>query len=181
MTVFFILLIFFIVVCLVLIWYVNTYNRYQSLIIRINEVEANIDTVLRRRFDLLNKSINLIKANTNIEGEVLELIVKLRSRKLSNFELDRQLYEAINDFHYYLETYQELKDSDNIMKIDVALNESEHEIMAFRKYYNDTITDYNNMIRRFPSNIVAKISKYKERTYYDGKNMSDDITNDFKL
>lgn len=181
MTVFFIILITFIIICLVLVWYINTYNKYQGLIIRINESEANIDTILRKRFDLLNKSINIIKGNTDAEGEIMELIVKLRSRKLSNFDLDRQLYEAINEFNYYKENYSSLKDSDNFIKIDVNLNESEHEITALRKYYNDTITEYNKMVRKFPSSMIAKISKFKERTYFDGKNMNDDITNDFKL
>lgn len=181
MTIFFIILILFIIVCLLATWYVNTYNRFQGLIIRINEVEASIDTILRKRFDLLNKSINLIKGNIDSNDEVLELIVKLRSRKLSNFDLDRQLYEAINEFHGYLENYPVLNEQENIQKIDMALNESEHEITAFRKYYNDTITEYNALVRKFPTNLVAKISKYKERTYFDGKNMNDDITNDFKL
>lgn len=181
MNVFFVTIVFLILVCLILVWYVATYNKYQSLIIRINEVEANIDTVLRKRFDLLNKSINIIKANTDIETEVLGLIVKLRSRKLSNFDLDRQLYEAINEFNYYKENYPELKDSDSFVKIDVNLNETEQEITALRKYYNDTITDYNNLVRKLPTNIIAKISKYKEKTYFDGKNMNDDIINDFKL
>lgn len=80
MNVVFTVLIILIVICLILIWYVNTYNKYQSLIIKTNEAEANIDTTLRKRFDLLNKSINIIKGNAKIEGEVLELIVKLRSR-----------------------------------------------------------------------------------------------------
>lgn len=181
MTVFFIILFLFIILCLLLIWYVNTYNHFQSLIIRINEVEANIDATLRKRFDLLNKSISLIKANIDTDKDVLELIVKLRSRKLSNFDLDRQLYEAINEFHSYLENYPTLKEQENLQKIDLTLNESEHEITAFRKYYNDTITEYNALVRKFPTNLVAKISKYKERTYFDGKDMNDDITNDFKL
>ena len=180
MNVFFILLIIFIVICLISVWGVSNYNKYQGLIIRINESEANIDTVLRKRFDLLNKSINIIKGNTETE-EVLELIVKLRSRKLSNFDLDRQLYEAINEFNFYKENYPVLMDSDVFIKIDVNLDESEHEITALRKYYNDIITDYNKMVRKFPSNIIAKILKYKERTYYDGKNMNDEVVNDFKL
>ena len=93
-------LVVFIVICIVLIWYINVYNHYQTYIIRINEAEAFIDTTLRKRFDLLNKSIGIIKGNlTNKKEEVLEIIVKLRSRKLSNFELDRQLYEAINEFN----------------------------------------------------------------------------------
>ena len=181
MNVVFTILIILIVICLVLIWYVNTYNQYQNLIIRTNEAEANIDTTLRKRFDLLNKSINIIKGNAKIEGEVLELIVKLRSRKLSNFDLDRQLYDAINEFNYYKENYPELEKVDSLIKIESALNDSEHEINALRKYYNDTITEYNKLVKKFPSNIVATILKYKEKTYFDGKNMNDEITNDFKL
>ena len=181
MNVFFITLLIIIFICLILVWYINTYNKFQNFIIRINEAETNIDTLLRKRFDLLNKSINIIKGNINTEEDVLGLIVKLRSRKLSNFDLDRQLYEAINEFNYYKENYPELSESDSFVKIDISLNESEHEMTALRKYYNDIITEYNKLIRKFPTNIVALISKYKEKTYYDGKNMNDDIVNDFKL
>jgi LemA protein len=170
-----------IVICILLIWYINTYNRYQSYIIRINEAEANIDSTLRKRFDLLNKSIGIIKANCDIKEEVLEVIVKLRSRKLSNFELDRLLYDGINEFNKFRETYCELKNSESFMKIDISLSESEADIVASRKYYNDIITDYNRLVRAFPSNIVAKICKYKNKFYFDGKNMEDDIVNDFKL
>ena len=181
MNVFFIIMIILILICFILVFYANTYNTFQSLIIRINEAEANIDATLRKRFDLLNKSISIIKGNIDYEGEVLELIVKLRSRKISNFELDRQIYEAINEFNYFKDSFPSLQECDGLIKIEGSLNESEHEITALRKYYNDTITTYNKLVRKFPSNLVAKISKYKEKTYYDGKNLNDDITNDFKL
>lgn len=167
-------------ICLLLIWYINIYNRYQNYIIRINEAEANIDSTLRKRFDLLNKSIGIIKANVD-KKDVLQGIVNLRSQKLTNFELDRQLYEAINEFSKYREDYPDLKTNEGFMKIELSLNETEAEIVASRKYYNDIITDYNKLARTFPSNIVAKISKYKIRTYFDGKNMEDKIVNDFKL
>ena len=167
-------------ICLLLIWYINIYNRYQNYIIRINEAEANIDSTLRKRFDLLNKSIGIIKAIVD-KKEVLQGIVELRSQKLTNFELDRQLYDAINEFSKYREDYPELKTNEGFMKIELSLNETEAEIVASRKYYNDIITDYNKLARTFPSNIVAKVSKYKIRTYFDGKNMEDKIVNDFKL
>ncbi len=170
-----------IVACMLLIWYIVTYNRFQNLIIRINEAEANIDSVLRKRFDLLNRSIGIIKANTDVKTEVLEIIVKLRSRKLTNFELDRQLYEAINEFNHYREAYPDLKKCDNFIKIEVSLNESETEIIAIRKYYNDIITEYNKLVKIFPSNIVAKLSKYSHKPYFDGKDMYDEVVNDFKL
>jgi len=169
-----------IIICLILIWYINIYNRYQNYIIRINEAEANIDSTLRKRFDLLNKSIGIIKSNTDKE-KVLENITSLRSKKLTNFELDRKLYEAINEFSKYKEDYPKLKNNEGYMKIELGLSETEAEIVASRKYYNDIITDYNKLVRTFPSNLVAKISKYKVHTYFDGKDMNDEIVNDFKL
>lgn len=171
----------FIILCIAFMYLVSIYNKFQTYIIRINEAEANIDSTLRKRFDLLNKSIGIIKANTNIEGEILEIIVKLRSRKLSNFELDRQLYEAINEFNKIKEENPDLKNSESFIKIDLGLAESEAEIVASRKYYNDIITDYNHLARVFPSNLVAIACKYKQRLYFDRKDMNDDIINDFKL
>lgn len=159
----------------------NTYNNFQNYIIRINEAEANIDSTLRTRFDLLNKSIDIIKANTKIEGDIMTTIVKLRSRKLSNFDLDRQLYEGIKEFNKHKEEHPELKKSEVFTKIDISLSESEAEIVAFRKYYNDIITDYNKLVKKFPSNIIALIFKFKPKLYFDGKDMSDDDNKDFKL
>lgn len=166
---------------LIAIWFISIYNKFQTYIIRINEAEVNIDSTLRKRFDLLNKSINIIKANTKEKDNVLEMIVKLRSRKLTNFELDRQLYEAINEFNHYKETYKDLKTNESFVKIDLGLMESESEIVAFRKYYNDIITDYNKLMRTFPSNLVGKAAGYKIKTYFDGKDLNDDVVNDFKL
>ncbi|MBQ9181122.1 MAG: LemA family protein [Bacilli bacterium] len=181
MTVVTIVLLIIIAVGILAIWYINIYNKYQTYIIRLNEAEAFIDTTLRKRFDLLNKSIGIIKANSDIKGDILENIVKLRSRKLTNFELDRQIYDSINEFNGYLESDDNLKNNDSLIKINIYLNESEADIIAARKYYNDIITDYNKVARTFPSNIVGIISKYKKRPYFDGKNMDDEIINDFKL
>lgn len=170
-----------ILICLILIWIVSTYNKFQIFTIRINEAETNIDSVLRKRFDLLNKSIEIIKANTKTEEDVLGQVEKLKSKKLSNFELDRKLYDALKEFSKYKEQYPKLKNSENFVKIDVELSESEAEIVAFRKYYNDIITDYNKMVKAFPSNLVALIFNFKSKLYFDGKDMSDDDIYDFKL
>ena len=168
-------------ISLLIIWISTSYNQFQVLIIRINEAEANIDAVLRKRFDLLNKSIDVIKENTKTEEDVLEQIVKLRSRKLSNFELDRKLYDALKEFEKFKEKYPKLKTDESFMKIDIALSESEAEIVAFRKYYNDIITDYNKLVKSFPTNIIALFFKFKSKLYFDGKDMSDEIVDDFKL
>lgn len=170
-----------IVICLILICYVHIYNIFQTYIIRINEAEAFIDTTLRKRFDLLNKSIGVIKKNSQSKDDILKSLTKLKSQKLSNFELDRKLYDAINEFNEYKESIEELKNNEEFLKIELGIFESEAEIVAARKYYNDIITDYNKLVRKFPTMIVAKMSKYELKTYFDGKDMTDDVTNDFKL
>ena len=163
-----------IVICLILILLVATYNHFQDYIIRINEADVNIDAVLRKRFDLLNKAVGIIKANINSDEEVLEGIIKLRSKKLTNFELDRNLYDAINEFHALKEKYPNLQTNEEFMKIDINLIESESEIVGLRKYYNDIITDYNKLVKSCPSNIIAIIKKYKTKNYFDGNNVDNE-------
>ncbi len=160
-----------IVVCLILILLVATYNHFQDYIIRINEADTNIDSVLRKRFDLLNKSISIIKANTKTDEPILDVIVKLKSKKLSNFELDRCLYEAINELHALKEKYESLQTCKDFIMIEINLMESESEIVGLRKYYNDIITDYNKLVKSCPSNIIAIIKGYKTRDYFDGNNV----------
>lgn len=172
-----------IVLCSICLLFIYCYNKIQNCMVRLNEAEANIDSVLRKRFDLLNKSISIIKGNIELEEneEVLGEIVKLRSRKLTNFELDRKLYDSINEFQQLKEKHESLKTCEAFIKIEISLNETEAEIYACRKYYNDIVTKYNKLVRTFPSNLVAFLLHNKEKTYYDGKDMNDDIKNDFKL
>ena len=168
------ILLIIIVVCLLLIWYVSIFNNYQNYIIRMNEAESFIDTTLRKRFDLLNKSIEIIKNVTKTKKDVLTIIKDLKSVKLSNFELDRKLYEAINEFNGLKEANEDLKNNESFIKVDLGLIESEAEIVAARKYYNDIVTDYNKELKNL-------FLRYKTKTYFDGKNMEDEDINDFKL
>lgn len=180
MGIFTVILIILIIIGVVLLWGCTCYNKFQELIIRANAAEANIDSTLRKRYDLLSRSINIIKENTK-ETEVLNNISNLRSKKLSNFDFDRKLYDCINEFNGYKEHYSNLRDNDEFMKIDLSIRESEVEMSALRKYYNDVIADYNKATHSFPSILVALIFRYKKKFYYDGKNMDDEITNDFRI
>ena len=160
-----------IVVGVLLIALVSIYNHFQDYIIRINEAEVSIDAVLRKRFDLLNKASSIIKNNAKEEQNIIDMIAKLRSKKLTNFELDRNLYEAINEFHIVKDKHEELQTNEKFLKIEINLMESESEIVGLRKYYNDIITGYNKMVKSFPSNLIAFIKRYKVKEYFDGSNL----------
>ena len=162
------------VVGLILIMLISTYNHFQDYIIRINEADVNIDAVLRKRFDLLNKSVGIIKNNTNTDEQILEILEKIRSKKLNNFELDRYLYDAINEFHALKEKYPKLQDNKEFIKTEINLIESESEIVGLRKYYNDIVTDYNKLVRNCPSNLVALFNGYRTKAYFDGNNIENE-------
>jgi len=176
-----ILLLLIIIAGLLSIYYISVYNTYQDYIIRINEVESYIDNSIRDKFDALSKSINVIKGNTDIKEELFPEIVKLRSRKMSSFELNRKLVVELNEFYKIKEEHPELKKSESFIEIDKKLEEVEDNLESYQEYYNSNITEYNKLVRSFPTNIVAMICNYKEKTFFDGKDMTDEDVNDFKL
>lgn len=176
-----IILLLVIIAGLISIYYINIYNDFQSYIIRINEVEGYMDKSIREKFDNLSKSINVIKGNTDIKEELFPEIVKLRSRKLSSFSLNRKLVDSINEFYKIKEEHKELLKSESFVEIDKNLKDIDENLESYEEYYNSMVTKYNSLVRNFPSNIIAKINKYREKTYFDGKDMSDDDVNDFKL
>lgn len=176
-----ILLSIIIFVCIIIAFYTYLYNKFQDVIIRINEVEATIDTNLRNKYDLLNKSISIIKGNVEIKNDIFDEIVKLRARKISNFDLDRKLILAFNEFNSLKDKHKELNKSDELNKIEKDINEIDNKLVIFRDYYNDNITNYNRMVKSFPTKIIALINKYEEKLFFDRKDMNDDDYNDFKL
>ena len=174
-----------VVICIIIGIYINYYNKLQDYIIRINEVETILDNNLREKYDNINKSVSLIKSSDYIDEEVdkklFEEIVRLRNRKISNFDLDRKLVEANNNFINLKEKYKELKNNKEIITISKRIEELDEAIIVNRDYYNKNIAEYNKLVAIFPTNIVARICKYKEKLYYDKKDMTDDDFNDFKL
>ena len=174
-----ILLSIFFVICIISLLFFLSYNHFQEYIIRINEAEVSIDSVLRKRFDLLNKATDFIKEVTE-EDTVLPTVISLRSQKLSNIELDKQLYPAIEEFQSYAEKYEKLKENEGYVKTQINLMESESEIVALRKYYNDISKECNKLIKSFPSNLVALIKKYSKKELYEERKEKKSLLEELK-
>ena len=176
-----VLFLIIILICIIIAFQTYIYNKFQDTIIRINEVEATIDSSLRQKYDLINRSISIIKANVEIKSEMFDEIVRLRSRKISNFDLDRKLINVSNEFLRIKEEHKEALQSDELKKIEKQLKEIDDKLSIYRDYYNSNIVKYNKMVKSFPTNIVALLCKYEDKLFFDMKNMNDDIVNDFKL
>lgn len=170
-----------ILVCIIAIFYATIYNRFQEYIIRINEVESMIDNYLRNKYDLINRAIPIIKGNIKEDRNIFEDIVKLRSRKIGNFELFRILMDASIQLNALRNEFPDIDKSDEIKKICKQIEDIDIKTDNSTSYYNDNITIYNSLLKKFPSNIIAIFCKYKEKLFFDRKNMNDDDYNDFKL
>ena len=168
-------------IIILLIIYIHLYNKLTESIIRIDEAEARIDNNLRDKYDLLNRSIALIRTKIELEPNAFSDIIKLRSRKISNFDLDRVLVKSYNEFLTIYTGSPKVKENNELYKVARQLEVINDELVTLRNYYNGNITNYNKMIKKFPTNIVAQIKKYKERPFFDLKDMSDDDYEDFKL
>jgi LemA protein len=159
--------------------YMSIYNNFQHYFIKINESENKIDATLRERFDLLCKAADFIKENT--KEETMKDLETLDKDNLSSFDFGRKLDVITREYNELKFSNRNLVKLENFTDIDFALKENEAELDGYTSYYNDSISKFNKLVRLFPSNIIAKISRYKEKTFYDGKNMFDKNVNDFKL
>ena len=104
----------------------------------------------------------------------------LKDKRITNYELDRKLTEAYNiilevkNDHEELNTKEFNKDLKEIDRINETLT-------SCKTYFNNNTGELNKLIKRIPTNIVAKIHGYKIKPFFDGKNMQDAVIDDFKL
>ena len=136
------------------------------------EAFSNIDTVLKKRFDLIPNLENIVKGYTEHEKTTLEDITKIRTELSEKMTVqDRQKAEdrfsaVFKDVFVSVENYPELKASQNFMALQTALIKIEEDIEMARRYYNGTTRNFNALIQKFPNNILASILGYKRRAFF---------------
>lgn len=174
-----IILLIIIIISIIALVYVITYNNLVNYKIKIEKAEGIIDENLRQKYDLIAK-LNIAIKKVVTKKDYLKEYIDLKDKRISNYELDRKLTEAMNiilevkNDHSELDTKEFNKDLKEIERINETL-------ISCKTYYNKNTTELNQIIRKFPSNIVAKIHRYKIKPFFDGKNMQDAVIDDFKL
>lgn len=163
------------------IMYIYLYNSMQYLKTKIEQAESLIDDTLRDRYDILMRANDIIKSSLNNNKEYFKEYISLKDKDITNFELDRKLKEAFNLVYKLVDDNESLQNNDELKKVFKEIKLSNEKIAATTKYYNKNMTDLNTLVRKFPSNIISKIHGFKVSPYFDGKDLTDDIYNDFKL
>jgi len=151
-------------------------TTYNSLIARKNQIDyaqGSIDTLLKKRYDLIPNLVATVKGYATHERELLENVTALRSRigQAKNDDermaLEGQMSGLLGRLLVQLEAYPELKANQNFLQLQATLNEIEEQISAARRAYNSAVVDFNNAIEMFPSNLVAKWMGLKRRQVFE--------------
>lgn len=148
--------------------YIYASNKYQDITLRIEEVEELIDETIKSKYNTINQIISQIhKIDEDIKGNIFNEIIKLRSRKISNYELDKKIKDAYSELLSIKDNNDKLKDDKDIKKDIKELKECDNKLSTLHKYHDTNVEIYNNMLVKFPTNIIANINKYKPKDLYE--------------
>lgn len=175
-----ILLIIIIILCLGGIYYIIFFNKLNDLKSKIMEAESIIDENLRVKYDTLIRISNSIKKNMKSDKNYFKEYEKLKDMNISNFDMDRKLNEG---FTLILKMQEDLglEQDEELNKEIEKIKRIDEKLTATKNYYNKNTSLENAIIRRFPTNLIAKIHHFKIKLFFDGKDMDDEIIDDFKM
>jgi len=132
-----VLIAIFVIVGLPVIYLLVQYNALIGLRNYIRESWSNVDTELKRRYDLIPNLVAVVKGYATHEREVLERVTQLRNQCAAN-------NGPVAD-----------------QSREKELVNTEDRIQAARRFYNGNVRDYRNKCETFPSNLVANMFGFK--------------------
>ncbi len=167
------------IISIILLIYVITFNKLQYYRNRIEASENIIDESLREKYDLIcDMNIDVKKITKN--KDYLKEYIELKDKRLTNYDTDRKLIEAINIIKELKEDHKKLQTNEFEKKLK-EINKIDEKLNGAKSFFNKYTVQLNGIVRKFPSNIVAHNHKFKIKPYFDNKNMQDAVIDDFKL
>jgi LemA protein len=166
-------IILLLVVLLPVVWVIVQYNWLVSLRNYLSESWSNVDTELKRRYDLIPNLVATVKGYAAHEREVLERVTQLRERCVANngspadqARDETQLVDALKHMLVVVENYPQLKADQQFLKLQQELITTENRIQAARRFYNGNVRDYRNKCETFPSNLVAQMFGFQPQEFF---------------
>ncbi len=155
------------------LWVMMAYNRFITLNNRTDEAWADIDTQLKRRYDLIPNLVNTVQGYATHEKDTLERVTEMRAKAIDasgtegQAQAENMLTDALKSLFAVAEAYPDLKANTNFLELQRELADTENKIQAARRFYNTNVRDLNTAVQMFPSNIVANVFKFTERDFFE--------------
>jgi LemA protein len=158
----------------VLIWVAINYNGLVRLRNHCVESWADIDTELKRRYDLVPNLVETVRAYASFEKDIFERVARARSAALASSGSpaaqardERELVGGLRQLIALAESYPELKANGHYLELQKELSNTEDRLQRARRFYNANVRDLNTRQEVFPSNIVASLFNFTRREYFE--------------
>lgn len=151
---------------------VAIYNGLIRLKNKCNEAFSDIDTQLKRRYDLIPNLVETVKGYASHEAKTLESVTTARTQAMQAKDLkekeaaENMISGALKTIFALAENYPDLKANQNFLDLQKTLTEIEEHIQLSRRYYNATVRDFNTKIEVFPNNLIAGPLGFKQREFF---------------
>jgi LemA protein len=163
-----------VIVLLLLIWSLVTYNRFVSLRQHVRESWADIDVELKRRYELIPNLVETVRGYAAHERSTLERVIELRNRAQANHGAaaaqamdESALLVGLKGLFAVAEAYPSLKADVHYLALQKELALTEDRIAAARRFFNGNVRDLNVLREAFPSSVIASICKVKAETFFE--------------
>ncbi len=163
-----------VVVLVPLVFVIATYNTLVALRNHIQDAWANIDTELKRRYDLIPNLVATVKGYAAHEKEIFDRVTQLRTQCMASNGRpeeqaadEKQLVAALQKMMAVVENYPQLKADQQFLKLQQELVNTEDRIQAARRFFNGNVRDYRNKCQMFPSSIVAGMFGFQPQDYFN--------------
>jgi LemA protein len=161
-------------VVLLVILGIVSYNRFVSGRQLIRDSWANIDTELRRRYDLIPNLVETVKGYAAHERGVFEEVTRARAAAVSatgspaeQAAAEGPFVAALRQLFAVAENYPELKANQNFLALQTELSNTEDRLQTARRFYNANVREFNRRVQSFPSNVVARSFGFKEEQFFE--------------
>lgn len=158
---------------LVLLYGLFSYNNFVGKNETVDNQWAQVESQYQRRFDLIPNLVNSVKGAMEQEKKVFNAIAEARTRYAGAKTIDEkasaagQVETSLARLLVVMENYPTLKSIDTVNGLMAELSGTENRIGVERKRFNDSVRVLNVSVKRFPSNLIAKLFGFGERTYFE--------------
>lgn len=142
------------------------YNKINYLFSKTKYSDDLIKKCLDNKQKLLIKLNTSIKKTLHAKKDYLVDINKVKDQDLSNEEKDEKLSEYTNTVKNLISDYTKLSTNKNIKSQIKELNEIDEKLDAYKTYFNKYMTELSVNYVKFPTSLVAKLSKIKIKKLY---------------
>jgi LemA protein len=163
------------VVALVVILFVLGYNRLVRLRNEVDTGWANIDVQLQRRADLIPNLVEAVRGYAAHERGVFEEVTRARAALQraatpgAAAEANEGLTAALGRLFAVAEAYPDLQASENFLRLQEDLTDTEDKISAARRYYNATVMRFNTAVQSIPWLFVAMPLGFRAREFFSAE------------